>query len=85
MYATWVISVLVRLLAVILNSRRLLFSFSGRVGRNVYWRALGFDVMWGAVVSAIVAGIIEDATLDSGASEFAYRVWLLALITPGVD
>jgi uncharacterized membrane protein YhaH (DUF805 family) len=74
------INFLILLPRTVWRSRRLLFTFNGRVARKVYWSVLGLHVMWALIVGGVLVGIVEAATRDRGASELTYEIWLFALV-----
>jgi uncharacterized membrane protein YhaH (DUF805 family) len=66
------------------KGRRLLFSFSGRVGRKSFWRSVLVVSVWALVGGGLVVGAIQAALPDEDTQAYARTLWLAAALIPFV-
>jgi uncharacterized membrane protein YhaH (DUF805 family) len=65
------------------RGRRLLFSFSGRMGRKSFWRNVYLFSFWAVIGGAVVVGAVQ-AALPENDAQTTHSLWLAALLIPFV-
>ena len=83
-FVFWPVMIVISFAIQVWQGRDLLFSFSGRVGRKVFWWNVLFITFWALVGSGFVGGVIQAALPDKDTQTSIHSLWLAAALIPFV-